>query len=37
VVSKSKPSTDQEFVEFSQALYDQIKKKQLEIKQVVNN
>lgn len=36
-IKKDKPKTEEEFVEFSQDLFEQIKKKVKEIKQVVNN
>ena len=36
-IKKYKPQTEEEFIEFSQDLYEQIIKKVKEIKQVVNN
>lgn len=37
VLKKYKPNTEQDFIEFSQALYDQIKQKEVNIIQVSDN
>lgn len=37
VIANRKPITENDFIEFSQALYDQLRKKEKSIKQIVHN